>query len=103
MSCNTFVKTTNCVVCNKKISKSVSKIFDLCSRDCLIRKINILEIDMSTIFVKNLFSSSSDYGDFLKRITDCSDRHNYDFYACYKKVFEIQKKLNIDNRGFNNG
>lgn len=102
MSANKLMVLKKCNVCQKLTHNSVSKVFHLCSKECLEVKINSLEINISDLFVKGLFNASLNYGDFLKRVSDFSTRHKYDFYATYIRIFEIQKKLNISDKGFRN-
>jgi hypothetical protein len=100
MSANKHMVLKKCNVCQRLTDNSVSRVFHLCSKECLEVKINSLELNISDLFVKSIFNCSLNYGDFLKRVSDFSTRHKYDFYATYIRIFEIQKKLNINNRGF---
>lgn len=102
MSVNKIIVLKKCNVCRNVTHNSVSKVFHLCSKECLKIKINSLELNISDLFVKSLFNTSLNYGDFLKRVSTFANRHKYDFYATYIRVFETQKKLNINDRGFRN-
>lgn len=101
MSFNTGGKKSLCFceVCNGAMIHSVSKFFNLCSRDCLSTKIEILEIEMPELFIKNVLRVSKNEDDLKERLINFSKRHGYSYDAVLIKFVELSKKIKFKRQG----